>query len=195
MPVQTKPDFLHLLRAHTSSYHSALETLPLSKKLTSENLSVNDYVQYLSLMREIISSVEQKIFPLVSHIITDINERKKLQLIEDDLKTFNVSFNTQSYHECNMINEAKAMGIMYVIEGSTLGGRMILKNVKQTLKFSELGVSFFSGYGDSTSEKWKKFLGILIGYEERTGSTKDIIAGANAAFKNIYNFMNNNTFE
>ena len=56
-------------------------------------------------------------------------------------------------------NLGELIGVLYVIEGSTLGGRHILKSLsKQFALSSDEGVRFFQGYGDQTSRNWQYFL-------------------------------------
>ena len=82
------------------------------------------------------------------------------------------------------------LGIVYVTEGSTLGGRVILKNVQKKLGLEPgQGATYFAGYGDDTAKMWKEFLGRLIEYEAQTGERDRIIAGANYAFKYIYEIL------
>ena len=51
------------------------------------------------------------------------------------------------------------VGVLYAIEGSTLGGQVISRNLAQHLGASkESGAAFFNGYGDATKEKWETFI-------------------------------------
>lgn len=193
VPISTHT-FLHNLRTNTSQLHQSLEKLPLSQKLTAKDLSVKDYIEYLMLMKEVISYTEKNIFPFVANVITDINERRKLPLIESDLQYFNAPVNLISdfnYETSSEVNEAFALGIMYVIEGSSLGGRVLFKNAATILNVTEeKGGSYFAGYQSKTGSMWKMFLDKLCEYEQKTNNEVEIINGANVAFKSIYNFMN-----
>jgi heme oxygenase len=79
--------------------------------------------------------------------------------------------------------EAEALGMIYVLEGSTLGGRLILRSV------SERGVDvsdlrFLDPYGADTGRRWRRFLAVLQrhtqGDEARVGQACD---GAIRAFE------------
>jgi heme oxygenase (biliverdin-IX-beta and delta-forming) len=61
-----------------------------------------------------------------------------------------------------------ALGALYVMEGSTLGGRVILRRLEE----SEIDVptgakSFFSGHGPTTGAMWRSFVGNLDAFGER----------------------------
>lgn len=74
-----------------------------------------------------------------------------------------------------------------MVEGSTLGGRFILKNVSKVLQLSEeQGVSYFNGYGEKTGSFWKNFLAFLSEYEQEHNCGNEIIEGAVYAFDSIY---------
>lgn len=169
--------------------HSALEANAVSTSLMSPALDENIYKRYLTLMGEVVAFTEKVIFPAVQDIVPDIHERYKLQHIHADLTTLSSQAEQQPalFHpEEKAFNVPFALGYMYVIEGSTLGGRVILKHVQEKLKLDEhRGASFFAGYGSETGVKWKNFLSNLTNYAERSGNGDEIIKGAVHAFAAI----------
>ena len=189
---KSKDNFLHNLRSNTSSLHTQLEQLQVSQKLTQDDLCIEEYIHYLKLMQPVIQYSENIIFPVVANVIDDINERKKFHLIQQDLAYFKASSSTEKKFNINNFkaDTAFALGVMYVIEGSTLGGRVILKNVEKILGLNEhTGASYFAGYNLKTGPLWKHFLNMLAAYQLKNNCEQEIIAGANAAFTGIYNFM------
>lgn len=59
-----------------------------------------------------------------------------------------------------LTSDAQALGVFYVLEGSTLGGAVIEKQLKargESLK----GLSFLHPYGDQTGARWRAFLAVL----------------------------------
>jgi len=57
---------------------------------------------------------------------------------------------------------AEALGSLYVMEGSTLGGRLIRRNVQRCLgSVASTACAYFSGYGAETAMMWQAFLGLL----------------------------------
>jgi heme oxygenase len=59
-------------------------------------------------------------------------------------------------------NHFQALGALYVIEGSTLGGRIICKMLNEQLNIPDFpGLSFFNGYGDNTAKMWEVFKSAL----------------------------------
>lgn len=181
-------NFLSDLKTQTSDSHKKLEELPVSMSIMSPDMKIEDYTYYLNLMHDVHNDTEGLIFPLFSDAIEDLEQRRKKHLIENDLLFLNAAkTNTEKVFQIEGISVPFALGILYVVEGSTLGGRFILKNVSKLPELSgENGVSYFSGYGDKTGSFWKSFLNFLADYEQQNNCGEEIIEGAIVAFDSIY---------
>ena len=57
---------------------------------------------------------------------------------------------------------AEALGVFYVLEGSTLGGKVIRKAM-EAKGADLLGLSFLTPYGEATGERWRAFMALLEG--------------------------------
>lgn len=186
--------FLATLRAATAPMHTALEATPLSKALLEENVSLNAYVAYLHRMRDVVFFCEQVVFPLVQEVITDLPRRQKGHLIETDLAQLasQSAAALSTYHPFTTVDVAFALGYMYVLEGSTLGGRVILKHLASRLPVDErFGGAFVAGYGNETAAKWKTFLQQFCTYITDHGCESRTIAGAQHAFTSITQHFDN----
>lgn len=182
-------NFLNDIKSQTINSHKKLESLPVSASILSPDMKMTDYIHYLSLMYDVHKNTEEVIFPVLSEFINDLEQRKKTHLIKEDF--FFLDYDKK--YAPTVFSAAKmtipfALGILYVIEGSTLGGRFILKNITTIPGLdSGKGVSFFNGYGDKTGSYWKSFLNKLSEYERNYDCGDSIIAGAVYAFESIYN--------
>jgi len=55
-------------------------------------------------------------------------------------------------------SRSQAAGVLYVVEGSTLGGRVIGRHLLRALALTpDSGAAFFASYGDRTGEMWLAF--------------------------------------
>ena len=193
----TSQSFLEKLKAATATAHTRLEELPISKSLMSPDTTIEQYRLYLELMSRVIYDVEHSLFPEMTDLLPDIDQRRKSGLIADDLEVLdsrNVHTELPLQAAGYKYTPAFAMGIMYVIEGSTLGGRVIAKNIKKVLMLDETrGAKYFNGYGDQTGPLWKSFQETLSNYEAANNSGEDIIAGAEFAFNIIYQYFKDKT--
>jgi heme oxygenase len=185
----TSPEvvFLGQLRGRTAALHQQLEELPLSKSLMSENISLSTYGWYLSCMKEVMKAFDNQILPQIASQIPQASDRPKYDAIEADLNHLagnGVQIQAASPLQMPaMPNDAFAWGMAYVIEGSTLGGRVILKHITPKLGVTEeLGARFFAGYGAGTGPMWKSFLEAMTSYALTHHAGEQIIHGALAGF-------------
>lgn len=186
----TIPSFLENLRSTTAQSHTNLEALPISASIMNPQVTNSEYALYLDLMHDVVKDAEENIFPALGDIITDLKDRSKNHLLEQDLKALGYTkANTEAKPlSASLENSSKAfaMGIFYVVEGSSLGGRVILKNINAALGHDiENGASYFGGYGGQTGSHWKNFLVQLTQYEAQNNNADEIIAGADYAFNAI----------
>ena len=185
--------FLTDIKTHTADSHTKLEQLPISMSIVSPDMKIENYVHYLSLMHDVHNDTENIVYPLLSGIVEDLEHRKKKHLIENDLSFLHhTKINSAKVFEITNMSIPFALGVLYVMEGSTLGGRFILKNVSKLPELStDKGVSYFNGYGDKTGSYWKTFLNVLAEYEQDYNCGDEIIKGAKYAFERIYNHFQN----
>jgi len=157
--------FLQSLRSRTASQHSLLEQNSASKKLLDEQVNAADYAAYLSLLYGFVKGFEKNVFPLLKHNIIDIEERLKTHLLVSDLNKLGIDeagitvisddFFDEIYH-----SNAAALGGMYVLDGSVLGGAFIYKHLQTTIGVEATTgkATYFKAYGLETGSRWKNFL-------------------------------------
>lgn len=195
--VPTEITFLDKLRNKTSESHKNLEAIPISKIVVDPSISIENYALYLSLMHDVVSDYEKVIYPIVENVILDISERKKAAFILSDLKFIGKEKESGKPFLNNYDQNYSlpfALGMLYVLEGSTLGGRFILKNIQENLGLTEeKGVAYFSGYGNKTGSYWKNFLANFTAYEAINNAEEEIIAGADFAFTAIGKHLSKNS--
>lgn len=190
---EQKDRFLQQLRTATTPMHKQLESGKLSVNLVKDNVSVSDYTAYLHRMKDIVQFYEEEIFPLVQDVIPAVDTRRKLHMINTDLAALNK--NNQQYHHtyipfAESTDLAFALGYMYVMEGSTLGGRVILKHIHSKLNIdASNGGMFFTGYKEETGSRWKEFLDILCTYAVEEEQEAGVIEGAKHAFNSIHEHL------
>lgn len=159
---------IELLRERTGKQHQELERvlIPIIKDVNTPE----KYVRLLELFYGYYYPIEQHI---AAH--TDISfpggfeRRRKASLLLDDISTITGTPATTppTCTELPEINDAaQALGAMYVLEGSTLGGQVICQILLRNLPSEELpkALTFFNGYGSETQSYWDTFVHYLQGY-------------------------------
>ncbi|KMQ81059.1 bacteriophytochrome heme oxygenase BphO [Candidatus Burkholderia pumila] len=130
---------------------------------------------------------------LPASLKTFFDERRKAHLLSADLDELTgerrlpgtVSHADVAYDLLRLDTLGAAFGSMYVMEGSTLGGRFIAPHVAQLLKLEAgKGNAYFDGYGPCTGSMWNAF-------REKTNATvpesqyDDAVRAAIATFETM----------
>jgi heme oxygenase (biliverdin-IX-beta and delta-forming) len=172
----------------TKTEHEEVEQLLLPYLASVQ--STGDYAVILKMFYGYFLPLEKKIEAFITPaILPDIAERRKASAILHDLSAIGQEVDSLSLspHLPKIENAAQAMGALYVLEGSTLGGKMIAKMLRnnEALSLTDDKLSFFSGYGEETGSKWKTFLHVLNQQESRS----DVVKGANETFFYLKSWM------
>lgn len=176
------------LKHNTADYHDAAEKLFNSEKIFNKTFTLEDYKKIIHTNYLMLLHSEDKIFNRLSDKYADklqLAERKKLPLIEKDLESLSLE-NQPASHHLEFDNEHEALGAMYVIEGSTLGGNVIAKQLSKTEGFDAVTFNFFGCYQENTGPMWQNFKEVLDTEvtEEKYG---EVLTGA----KKLYSFLLN----
>jgi heme oxygenase len=117
---------------------------------------------YVMPVQELISQhVNEEMMP-------DISQRRNAALLLQDLVALEDTERPRLCTDLPKINSHEAaMGALYVLEGSTLGGKIIAGMIAEKLGSTE-ALHFFRGYGEHTGKMWRNFLNILeLNHDEK----------------------------
>lgn len=155
--------FLHSLRAATAEEHRKLEEV---MSIEDEVACEESYRVLLKRMWEIWSPLEQLLAAssLADSETLQLHRRFRSPQLENDLRSLGQSLPDSALApplapslESPPTRESAA-GILYVLEGSRFGGKVILKTLNTLGVSAEVGGSFFHGYGADTSAMWDRFV-------------------------------------
>lgn len=188
--------FIKALRTATAPMHKALEENEVSRKLLSQEVTYKDYAAYLEAMKGVIEAFDERLVPAVLGVVPDAEQRKKQKEVLSDLNALaGMGATVKSGGPFKGIQQDKSMayflGYFYVIEGSTLGGRVILKHLQSRLDLGEDTTRFFAGYGEETGSKWKAFMHYFTEYVLTHNTQEEAINGAIAGFTEIGEHLRN----
>jgi len=145
--------------------------------------SVSGYVSLLHTFFGFYYPVELSIAAFIKpDILPDIAQRRNSLLIQKDLQALEVSTRVSCAPEIPEIRSIpQALGALYVLEGSTLGGRMIRKMLLSHphITIPENALQFFNGYGAETGQRWKLVQDTLNRFEK---DADEILKSANNTF-------------
>jgi heme oxygenase len=81
-------------------------------------------------------------------------------------------------------SEAEALGFAYVLEGATLGGRVICKHAAD-IGVGPAELSFFRSYGTAVGPMWRRFCEILETRCAESAGQAAAVRGALMAFEGL----------
>ena len=170
-----------MIKDSTKTVHEDVEQLLLPHLASVQNTA--DYAAILKMFYGYFLPLEKMIEAFITQaILPDMTERRKASAIMHDLSAIGQEVEALSLctHLPQIENAAQAIGALYVLEGSTLGGKMIAKMLRknEALSLTDDKLTFFSGYGEETGNKWRTFLLVLNEQED----SSDVVKGANETF-------------
>lgn len=190
---------LEEIRKQTSENHHRLEQSDLLHSITSPSLIPEHYFKTLRIFYGYFYPVEKEInkFRLIKQYLPDFDKRRKAALIREDLLNLKAIQPEEPLEMCHDLPEIKtasqAFGCLYVLEGSTLGGKIIARSLKKNLGLDQShGASFFYGYGQETGTKWKAFQQALTSFSLNFREDHKVIKAANEAFYKLEVWISKN---
>jgi heme oxygenase (biliverdin-IX-beta and delta-forming) len=179
---------LKCLKDATSTRHAALERrLPL----LDANLSHTTYCHFVQRLFGFYDPLETRLLALPWWEVMGIDyvQRRKTPRLRHDLQTLgDTEASIAALPRCAdlppLTNPAQLWGCLYVIEGATLGGQIIIKNLNLNLGLTAAsGASFFDGYGAQTGSRWKAFCASVPGEDfDAHGGAEAMLCSANLTF-------------
>ncbi|MGO4821679.1 MULTISPECIES: biliverdin-producing heme oxygenase [unclassified Flavobacterium] len=176
---------LETIKQATKSHHSSVEKI-LVRKL--KNLSSKeDYATLLYQLYGFYNTVEATVHSLInSSIVPDISQRKHVENLKSDLNSLGRTVeNIENPFAETIDSISTAIGVLYVIEGSTLGGQIIASMLKKQIpSLNNNQLSYFLSYGEKTMSMWSSFKNnydiILLTIDENS-----VVEGAKETFEKL----------
>lgn len=160
-------DLFSRLRVETNTLHRELEA---HVQIVRENVSRDDYAQFLIAQLGFHRPFEKRFSEIDGLVarLPDLTRRKKSHLIESDLIALGFERDEVTTlplcEQLPVMNGVdRALGALYVLEGSTLGAAYIYRHLQNVLSETELGEArFLTCYGADTGRMWKAFRGYVL---------------------------------
>ena len=155
--------------------------------------SRGSYAAYLSRLYGFYAALEPQLHGRLGEILPDAGDRRKLPALEADLRVLDAP-RPSSRHWCAALprvdRAASAIGVAYVLEGKTLGGRFLLDEARRALGLdADRGARFFAGYGERTGEMWRRFRDALETWVRLHGQRSAVLAAAEATFESFTSWI------
>lgn len=115
--------------------------------------------------------------------------RRRLSLLEADLRHLGLSEPEIDAlprpSAIALAGSAEALGALYVLEGSTLGGKVIGRHVSALHGFdATAGCAYYSGHGEAAGAMWRAFCARLDEVSDAAEQAR-VLASADATFEGM----------
>lgn len=167
------------LKAATSNVHRAIEATDISRVIASEDVAEQHVRQYLACMHDCFVVAEAAVVDVLgqSGPADDWGYRLQAPELAADLEYFGISPAPPAVGEIAISDEAGAIGVLYVLQGSRFGRHMIGQKLRsQGVHAAEVSRYLLSGGIDPSV--WKQF-GSRV--NERLSSPRHIEVASAAA--------------
>lgn len=168
------------IKEATLAAHQQLEKKVILKLKAIKGAT--DYADLLKYFYAYFNGLEKAIAPYITiTVLHDYADRRNSSYLKDDL--FALDANLHELPEVSLPeihNALEAMAALYVMEGSVLGGSIIVQILAK--HGITQGVSFFSGYGADTGRMWGGFLAALDLQANSEQDVETAIEKANETF-------------
>ncbi len=148
---------LPLLKERTAHAHARTEA---AVPLLRAGLTVHGYALHLERMYGFYAPLEPALRPQLEPLnLGDL--RLKQPLLEADLRALGrTGAQLAALPRCSSVprvdTSARAVGCLYVLEGSTLGGQLLTRELTKRLP-EGTPLSFLNPYGPDTGRRWRAF--------------------------------------
>lgn len=119
----------------------------------------------------------------LSKVLPDVRTRMRAALLQRDLLLLGLSaaeiYDLRRCPELPAIHSvAQALGCLYVLEGSTLGGQIIVRRIREADVIDPMACSYFLSHGDRVGFMWTRFASAVETYAATHSDARDVICSA-----------------
>mgnify|MGYP004531896123 CR=1 FL=1 len=175
-----RPVILQRLRSQTQPYHEALEQNEFNQALTAGTLTPAATERFLGKLYGFLLPYEARLRHHDFGPEWQLELRQRAHFIREDLPA------ADQLPLCPAMppldTRAQVLGALYVLEGSTLGGQVI------TRQLAKAGISqrrYFSGHAERTGPLWKSFCQLLAA-DATDEKQAEIVASAIRTFQLLH---------
>jgi len=188
--VPSAPALSAQLRAQTAPMHREVEIkLGLPGAIGNRGEYLVWLARFFGLYEPLESSLAE--FCYWNDIGLELRARNRCSRLVADLATLSANLHDLPRAGREVLPElpsfAHALGALYVLEGATLGGRVLLRDLEARMPAAIFGATrIFGGRGDSVEPMWTTFRSAVDGFgQERPELRADVVSGAERTFRSI----------
>lgn len=170
------------LRAATADLHREVER---AADLPGSVRDRDDYVDLLGRFHDLFAPLETRLGtgpwkPGWVDVGVELPAHRRAHLLLDDLAHLGARPPRRPVHLPQLASFGQALGCLYVLEGSALGGSVLAPAFRRTL--GDLPTRFLIGDGRPVPAPWRSVRSALSRFDESGGGCEDVVVGARQTF-------------
>jgi heme oxygenase (biliverdin-IX-beta and delta-forming) len=173
-----------ILKEETKRLHAETEKSLNAKRIFSADFRENEYVEILRILYRSHQVLENQLDSISAPSLAAFyrSHYSPLHLlIKKDLAHHDSSIESDTILQTIDTNDLNALGILYVLKGSSLGGKHIYKQLRDN-RGGEFSLQFYKASSSQTLEEWKAFCESMEDLDLSPEETDQVIDGAKLAF-------------
>ena len=186
-PTFTRPDAVPSVMARLKSATAAAHAR-LDAAIDAERMTATRYAAVLRALARAHRLVEAALEPharTLHRFDYDLTVRSKRAWLDDDLHDLHPDARVADDRHWRALTLPEGFGAVYVIEGATLGGRVVARALAAAPFLADgRGCRYFAGYGSATGDAWRRTSRSIESFHAWTSGayTAEMVTGANATF-------------
>jgi heme oxygenase len=188
------------LRAETRPQHDAAEAIPFSEAIVASSLPLTSYAAQLAAYVPVHEALESALldgeYPALSRVWDP--SMRRVELLRADLAALDVAESglpaptraaSRAFaawiEETALTQPVALLGILYVLEGSTLGGAFLRKHLGAAFSLTDAGLRYYGPYGNHPKPHWVAFSARMNGLELTDAEGDAVVEAARETFDRI----------
>lgn len=194
LPEKTVPAVVLALRESTHDFHRGVEKLtPFFRK----DFDQPAYLRWLDLMQGFYDPIDHLVEESAFSSSTGWDYKPRRILIADDVQLLAHRNPAAPRDTSKVLGEmgrlssvGEIAGMLYVVEGSALGGKVLLKVLERSAGVTAaLGASFFAPHGELPHIRWAEYVQLLTTLSADPAFERHAVRGAVTTFKALHDWI------
>jgi heme oxygenase len=194
------PTIMARLRAETRAQHDATEAIPFSAAIVTGSLPLASYAAQLAAYVPVHASLERALAATGHPALRRVWEpgMRRVDLLHADLAALGFSETdlpattraastdlARWVEDTARTTPVALLGILYVLEGSTLGGAVLRRHLAAAYALTDEGLRYYSPYGTHPKPHWVAFSARMNALDLFDAEADAIVDAARATFDGI----------
>ena len=177
------PERLSEFRRRLAVPHQQLESQPLMQRLMSPQVALPTVCDFLSMLHAFYGALEPG---LLKQECASGLYRPRLDWLAEDLSALDAGLASPAGLDAWPATPAGVVGVIYAVEGSSLGGQLIDRHLQASLGVAEAGrIRFFRRSAEGIGPHWQRVLARLASVLEDSTKADETTQGATAVFTTL----------